>query len=99
MGSLKNAIRALKNQVGQNHITLKLHDGSTVQFPEDSWKENFGRNADRLNAYYRGEPIPEPHPFGVALLTARNLGEFLSIAAEKQRQLENYFEHGRPYMG
>ncbi len=99
MGSLKNTIRALKNQVGLNYITLKLHDGSTLQFPEDSWAENFGVNAERLNAYYRGEPVPDPHPFGVALLSARNLGEFLSIAAEKQRQLENYFEHGRLYMG
>ena len=99
MGSLKNTIRALKNQVGQNYVTLKLHDGSTVQFPEDSWKENFGRNADRLNAYYRGEPIPDPHPFGVALLSARNLGEFLAKAAESQRVLENYLEKGRLHMG
>ena len=99
MGSLKATIRALKNQVGQNYITLKLHDGSTLQFPEDSWAENFGVNAERLNAFYRGEPVPDPHPFGVALLSARNLGDFLATAAEKQRQLENYFEHGRLHMG
>ena len=99
MGSLKNTIRALRNKVGQNYITLKLHDGSTLQFPEDSWTENFGRNSERLKAYYRGDPIPDPHPFGVALLSARNLGEFLAKAAENQRVLENYLERGRLHMG
>ncbi len=99
MGSLKNTIRALKNQVGQNYITLKLHDGSTVQFPENSWAENYGVNAERLNAFYRGEPVPDPHPFGVALLSARNLGDFLAKAAEKQRLLENQLERGRLHMG
>ena len=99
MGSLKATIRALRNQVGQNYVTLKLHDGSTVQFPEASWAENYGRNSERLNAYYRGDPIPDPHPFGVALLTARNLGEFLAKAAESQRTLENYLQRGRLHMG
>ncbi len=99
MGSLKNTIRALKNQVGLNYITLKLHDGSTLQFPESDWAENFGRNSERLNAFYRGEPIPDPHPFGLALMEARNLGDFLAKAAEKQRLLENQLERGRLHMG
>jgi len=99
MASLRSNIRALRNQVKGNYISLKLMDGSIVQFPEDSWAENFGRNSERLKAYYRGDPIPDPHPFGVALLSARNLGEFLAKAAENQRVLENYLERGRLHMG
>ncbi len=99
MASLRSNIRALKNQVGGNYITLKTFDGETLQFPEQAWAENFGRNSARLNAHYRGEPVPDPHPFGVALTQARNLGPDLAREAERQVALDNQVSQGRLHMG
>ncbi len=99
MASLRSNIRSLRNQVKGNYISLKLMDGSTVQFPEDSWAENFRVNCARLNAHYRGEPVPDPHPFGVALTKARNLGPDLAREADKQVLLDNQVSKGRLHMG
>ncbi len=99
MASLKSTIRALRNKVGQNYITLKMMDGSTVQFGENVWAENFGANSARLNAHYRGEPVPDPHPFGAALKKARNLGADLAREAERQVLLDNQVSSGRRHMG
>ena len=86
------SVRRMKARLGGDAFILHLEDGSRVKFRPDAVWENFGRNAERLRALYRGEEVPPAHPFGVALARAINLPAELAHAAEAQRRLDRQVE-------
>ena len=73
-------------------FTLHLEDGSRERFTLEDFHQNLERNAERLQALYKGAEMPPPHPFGAALSKAVDLSPELQRAARNQQRVDAQIE-------
>jgi hypothetical protein len=85
--SRREAVRRLKERLGEDCFVITLEDGTTERFLTADFYDNFMQNTKRLRALYRGDEVPPPHRLAQALTEAHNLPPELAEAAEAQRRL------------
>jgi hypothetical protein len=80
---LRDKLRRLQRIADKDLITFELKDGTVARFLADVvFPEAFIYEAERWKAAYRGDPVPERHPFVDALRNAKDERVIEAIASE-----------------
>jgi hypothetical protein len=80
---LRDKLRRLQRIADKDLITFELKDGTVARFPaEVVFPEAFIHETQRWKAAYRGDPVPERHPFIEALRNIKVERVIETIASE-----------------